>query len=580
MKTNKILSTVAAAAMVLCSSCYDLDRFPDNQMSSGTFFKTEAHAKMAMMAVYAEMHSNYVFGLRPSMDALGGVCCGYDNYAYQTFQRGTYAATNSYILAKWQDLYEGIARTNNVIRNIGNCDMTDELKKQYVAEARFMRGLYYFELLDFFGSKTGVPLYDETTDISTEFQQMLKPRSTVEKTREFILKDFEAALALPEEWPAADHGRATWGAAMSMKGKTLLYAKRYSEAHECFDAVIKSKKYELYNNYYDLFQPKGHNSSEMIFAIQNIGGVGQDFGMPTTMYLGTRTSFGSCWNNVMASITTVDSFEWADGKPFSWEEFIPGKTSKEIFSSIMNSSAPTEVKEYTQYKDQLLAMYDQRDPRMKASVILPYTYYNGWTSNKAVTVEYVVPVYENNGKLANATIPNNSQIFLAMNSGHYVYAWRKFVAEGNMGGAINNRLDTPINFPLVRYADVLLMDAECLNEMDGHLDDAVALINQVRGRESVNMPGLNSGPEWLKATTKEEVFKRIRHERVVELGAEGHSFSDMKRWNLLEELNGRIEKKLRGENFYTRAVSARDYQWPIPPSELDKNPELTQSPEW
>lgn len=572
MKTNKIFSTVAAAALILCSSCYDLDRFPDNQMSSGTFFKNETHAKMAMMGVYAQMHQDHVFGLRVAMDALGGISCGYDNYAYQVFQRGTYAANNAYISNKWSNLYEGVARANNVLRNINTCDMSDELKAQYVAEARFMRGIYYFELLDFFG---GVPLYDETTDIAVEFGSMLKPRATAEETRKFILADFEAALKLPEEWPTADKGRATWGAAMAMKGKTLLFAKRYSEAHDCFDDIITKGKYQLYDNYGDLFQPAGHASSEMIFSIQNVGGVGQDFGMPTTFYLGTRSAFGSCWNNVMASITTVDSYEWADGRPFSWEEFIPGKTSKEIFSSVMDN-AYSKVITYTVEKDKLIAMYDQRDPRMKASVILPYTTYNGWVSNSPVTVEYVVPILQNG---SNGTVPNNSKVYLAMNGGHYVYAWRKFVAQGNMNGGINNRADTPINFPLVRYADVLLMDAECLNEMDNQTD-AVDLINQVRGRASVNMPKLNSGPAYLKATTKEEVFARIRHERTVELGCEGHSFADMKRWGLLEELNDRVEKKLRGENFYTRKVAARDYLWPIPPNEIDQNPLLKQNPGW
>lgn len=72
------------------------------------------------------------------------------------------------------------------------------------------------------------------------------------------------------------------------------------------------------------------------------------------------------------------------------------------------------------------------------------------------------------------------------------------------------------------------MLAECYNQTDQQTK-AVDLINQVRAR--VGMPGLNSGPSYLKATTKDEVFKRIRHERAVELAGEGHSFSDMKRWD-------------------------------------------------
>lgn len=94
------------------------------------------------------------------------------------------------------------------------------------------------------------------------------------------------------------------------------------------------------------------------------------------------------------------------------------------------------------------------------------------------------------------------------------------------------------------------------------------------------MPGINSGPEWLKATTKEEVFARIQHERAVELAAEGHSFSDMKRWKLLETLNGKAENDVTGKECYKRVVTARDYLWPIPANEIEQNDKLTQNPDW
>ena len=148
-----------------------------------------------------------------------------------------------------------------------------------------------------------------------------------------------------------------------------------------------------------------------------------------------------------------------------------------------------------------------------------------------------------------------------------------------MGGAINNRAHTPINFPLIRYADVLLMMAECQNEL-GHQNEAVALINQVRARKSVEMPGINSGPAYLKATTKDEVFERIKHERAVELAGEGWSFSDFKRWKLLETLDKRKETDITGKFRYVRSVTKRDYLWPIPADEIEKNGNLTQNPDW
>lgn len=112
-----------------------------------------------------------------------------------------------------------------------------------------------------------------------------------------------------------------------MKGKVLLYNKQYADAAACFEAVISSGNYALYNDYENLFKPGGDDSNEMIFAVQNMGGVGTDIGMPMTFYMGTRASFGSCWNNVMVTTDFVDSYEWKDGRPFDWEEVVPGFTT-------------------------------------------------------------------------------------------------------------------------------------------------------------------------------------------------------------------------------------------------------------
>ncbi len=212
-------------------------------------------------------------------------------------------------------------------------------------------------------------------------------------------------------------------------------------------------------------------------------------------------------------------------------------------------------------------MYAQRDPRMMASIILPYTHYEGWAKNASADHEYVIA--------KGMGIPANYGL-INVNGNHEAYLWRKFVPEADMNGAINNRADTPINFPSCVLADVLLMQAECLNEL-GKSDEAVALINQVRAR--AGMPGLNSGPDHLRASSKDEVFARIRHERAVELCCEGHSFADMKRWHLLETLNGKEERYITGaKSLYTRKVIDRDYLWPIPVGEIDKNPFLSRTP--
>ena len=105
-------------------------------------------------------------------------------------------------------------------------------------------------------------------------------------------------------------------------------------------------------------------------------------------------------------------------------------------------------------------------------------------------------------------------------------------------------------------------------------------INMVRQRPSVNMPKINSGPAWLEARTKEEVFKRIMHERAVEFPAEGLRYYDIKRWDVAKVLmNGEATDALGTHIYYTK-FEDKDNLWPIPSSEIDKNPSLTQNPGW
>ena len=564
-KYKLILITIVS--VLIFNGCYDLDRYPTDKLSSGTFFQKQEHADQAMMAVYSNMQYWDVFGRQFGFDCLGAVGIGYDPPSYATIQRGTYTADENFVKDKFKYLYEGIARINVILQNVGNIAMSDELKEQYKSEAKFMRALYYFVLLDFYG---GVPIYDESFIVAEGFNEMLLPRNSADEVREFILKDLDAAIQhLPADWNDANKGRATSGAATALKGKVLLYDKKYTEAASCFENVINSGRYELYPDYEALFKPGGDESSEMIFAMQGMGGVGSDLGIPTTFFMGTRSSYGSCWNNVMAATEFVDSYEWQDGRPYDWEEVVPGFTANnevkdKTFRATLSDDKKTVVS-YPEAKDKLLEMYEKRDPRMTISIILPYTQYKGWVSNAARDCEYVISegAHESNG-------------FIRVNGNYETYIWRKFVAEYDMNGQITDRRDTPINFPVIRYADVLLMLAECYNETN-RLDEAVVLVNQVR--ERVGMPGLNSGPEWLVVKTKDEMFKRIKHERQVELAAEGHSFSDMKRWGILEDV-ARDVAGITGKVYYKRVVRDRDYLWPIPQPEMDKNSNLQQNPGW
>lgn len=571
---------VACATLVTLSGCYDLDRHPYDQVGEGTFWKNETQINQGMMGVYSALREDNAFGLKFAMDNMSDMGVGYDNQGFGPVILGTYTARTELIKKSWKSLYDGVMRSNLAIRKINEAtEITPEAKSKYISEAKFLRAVFYFQLYNLYG---GVPLYDETVNQSTDYNTLLKPRNTSQETIDFILKDLNEAIAssyLPVKWEATNTGRATLGAAYALRGKVYLYNKMYAEASKDFEEVIKDTSgkgygYKLYDSYANLFKPGGDESSEMIFAIQNSGGVGTDYGMPMTFYMGTRSSFGSDWNNVMPSVKLIDSYELKDGKKFNWENYISGFSSTAIKDETFVSTLSKDGKKvdvYPKNKDVLLSMYKDRDPRMNETILLPYTTYNGWVSNKARACEFVV---------SRNVAPNETNGFIRINGAYTEsYVFRKFVAEGNMDGGINNRAHTPINFPLIRLADVYLMYAECQNEL-GNLDTAVDYINLVRQRPSVNMPKINSGPEWLKASDSQAVFERIQQERAVELVAEGHRWDDLRRWNLAKTLLPGDIYGFTGKRLMTRVFTDKDMLWPIPGEEMDINPNLVNNPGW
>lgn len=564
------------AAMGMMSGCYDLDQFPHDRLSSGTFWKTEDHAHQGMVAMYNTLLNENVFGAYYNNDALGEIAMDYNNWQMPSIIKGTYTDRGGLVESKWQSAYNGVFRANLLLQNIDGVDISEDEKNVYKGEARFMRALYYFHLFDFYG---GVPLYDETTVVGEEFMTMNKPRATEEETVKFILDDLNAAVSvLPVKWESTEYGRATRGAAVALRGKVKLYTKDYVGAQADFEDIVFDKEgygygYGLIDNYPDLFTLAGDQSKEIIFSIQCINGTNNNYGLPYCLRLGTRAAFGGCWNNCMPTDILADMYEYKDGRPFSWDEIYPGFSTdramqKRIFEATLSEDGKT-VAAYPADKDKIRSIYESRDPRMEQTLITPYCHFLGCNGRTPKEMEYVL-----------ATGVNEANGFLRDNLGHNNYYWRKFVPEGDMDGILEDRSYSPVDFPLIRYADVLLMLAECYNE-NGEQGKAVELINQVRQRKSTNMPKLNSGPAWLKAETKAEVFERIVHERAVELACEGHRFGDLKRWGLAKEKLNYEYDDILGKFIFKRVFVDRDYHFPIPAVEFERNSQLgEQNPGW
>lgn len=572
------LATMLLAAMTF-TGCYDLETYPGDKVNEGTFYKTGDHAHQGLMGIYGMLRLNEAYGYQFCFDHLGDIAYGY-NY-YMMFL-ATYTDRDGTIQAHWQTFYDGIHRVNTFIRSVKGMRgiITDEQINEYVAEAKFLRAMFYFSLTDHFG---GVPYYDESTNVNEEFMNLKQPRSSLEEVRAHILEDLDEAIKyLPVEHAASEYGRATKGAAYALRGKVHLYDKEWQSAINDFEEIVYNKSnnygYALDDDYARVFKLyNGAKSPETVFSIQNKSGVGTEYGMQIQALMGCRGAYGSCWNNTVPSTQLVDMYEFKDGRPFNWDEIFPGYNAmtpeqrKELLSVEMDGSGTiVGLREADTAK--ILSAYTCRDPRLMATVIVPYSHYMG-NIGRTTNVDLIFALDHNLAGNANGgTIQNNA--------GWVSYLYRKFVTEGDQGGAISNRLHTPFAFPLIRFADVLLMLSEAYNEA-GQLDKAVTEFNKVRAR--VGMPGLNSGPAWMVVSNKEQMAERIRKERAVEFAGEGLRFSDLRRWGYEiahKTLNNVDAVNIYGEPIYTHLFTERDMLWPIPGVERERNKELTQNPGW
>lgn len=572
------LATMLLAAMTF-TGCYDLETYPGDKVNEGTFYKTGDHAHQGLMGIYGMLRLNEAYGYQFCFDHLGDIAYGY-NY-YMMFL-ATYTDRDGTIQAHWQTFYDGIHRVNTFIRSVKGMRgiITDEQINEYVAEAKFLRAMFYFSLTDLFG---GVPYYDESTNVNEEFMNLKQPRSSLEEVRAHILEDLDEAIKyLPVEHAASEYGRATKGAAYALRGKVHLYDKEWQSAINDFEEIVYNKSnnygYALDDDYARVFKLyNGAKSPETVFSIQNKSGVGTEYGMQIQALMGCRGAYGSCWNNTVPSTQLVDMYEFKDGRPFNWDEIFPGYNAmtpeqrKELLSVEMDGSGTiVGLREADTAK--ILSAYTCRDPRLMATVIVPYSHYMG-NIGRTTNVDLIFALDHNLAGNANGgTIQNNA--------GWVSYLYRKLVTEGDQGGAISNRLHTPFAFPLIRFADVLLMLSEAYNEA-GQLDKAVTEFNKVRAR--VGMPGLNSGPAWMVVSNKEQMAERIRKERAVEFAGEGLRFSDLRRWGYEiahKTLNNVDAVNIYGEPIYTHLFTERDMLWPIPGVERERNKELTQNPGW
>ena len=573
------LATMLFAAATF-TGCYDLETYPGDKVNEGTFYKTGDHAHQGLMGIYGMLRLNEAYGYQFCFDHLGDIAYGY-NY-YMMFL-ATYTDRDGTIQAHWQTFYDGIHRVNTFIRSVKGMHgiITDEQIDEYVAEAKFLRAMFYFSLTDLFG---GVPYYDESTNVNEEFMNLKQPRNSLEEIRAHILEDLDEAIKfLPVEHAASEYGRATKGAAYALRGKVHLYDKEWQSAINDFEEIVYNKSnnygYSLHPDYNELFRLyNGNHSPEMIFSIQSIDGNTAGYALDIVSYFGNKSTMRLIASNcIVPSTTLVDMYENLDGSPFDWDDLFPGFNNgdsqlRRKYMSVaidLGSTVVTSTLDCDTTK--VMDAYRRRDPRLSLNVITPYSHYLGTDAgSNPMDKQFVLADPTQGGA------PMEAMAFIRNSEGWNSYFWRKWIPTGNLDGYWGEYNRTPYEFPLIRLGDVILMLAEAYNE-SGATDKAVTEVNKIRAR--VGMPGLNSGSSWLSVGGKEDMAIRIQRERAFELAGEGQRYWDLRRWGLLEK-SVKNATDIFGDLMYTRSYQSRHELWPIPLVEMERNLNLTQNEGW
>ena len=452
----------------------------------------------------------------------------------------------------WGARYQGINTCNVAIERIPGADMDETLKAQRLAEVRFLRAFFYFDLVRNFG---GVPLLTRQTGDASGVG-----RSSLEECYKFIEEELTAvAEVLPErsEWPAADMGRATRGAALGILGKAQLYQGKWDEARVTLKKVIDSKEYELLADFGDVWSVKHNNSKESLFETQQMyNGDTYPTGGSLTVVTGCRNGVGDGWSwgqptsdleNAFIAAGDTERLRWTIIKTGCTE--IAGETQFNKF--IENNSSIGKINEdkFKSYKQEF-----------------------GWTDAMYYSTYIIDPAQHKSARII-----------------------RKYFVPTEDRPEIYNIDKIPLNHRLLRYADVLLMYAEaCCESGSANEEQARWALNEVRNRVHLS-PVTASGKQLRDA---------IRAERRLELAHEQSRLYDLRRWDCdngkkmmcnVMGPNGTFvkyntgadadmyEKWNQGEpsDKGTRFNENRDLLYPIPLYEIQhSNGAIVQNPGW
>jgi len=270
--TTIITLTLFSTISISCSDEF-VDPSPKYSIDSENYFNSKSDYDNALIAAYDLLQSSYanvILGEIASDNTLAGGESPTDVIGWQQVDDMIHTPVNSNLRDIWNWMFAGVQRANYILEFKDKTDF--EGKNQLLAETRFLRAYYQFELVKWFG---GIPMKgDARFKIGDE---RTVPRSSVAEVYASIEADliYAAANLSPI---ASQKGRATKGAAQALLGKAYLYQNKYAQAATALDAVISSGKYALQTDYNAMFELEGENGTESVFEVQYTDVEGAGFG--------------------------------------------------------------------------------------------------------------------------------------------------------------------------------------------------------------------------------------------------------------------------------------------------------------
>ena len=554
MKSINFLSIILL--LLITGGCNkQLNQYPPDQISTPTYWKTASDAQLGLNACY-------IISREIAYDYWYADGCTDNTYAQYSWEsNATYISAGNILAATVNGIYSGYNYTtiylcNLFLDNIGNVQMDNATKQEYIGEVRFLRAFRYFLLTYQFGDVALV-----TTSVT---QDILDENLTPAKESDviaFVLHELDTAAQLLPVTPT-DVSHTSKGAALALKARIELIYGNYADAVNDAQAVMNLGKYSLFRlttlSATDLLD----NYSQFVTF-----GNTQD---SVNFYLGLRSYQEQYYKSFEASNPELIFVAMYTTSPqYQYNQSFTNAENTIHLSSNLNgwsSLTPTQS---------MLDAYWNRDgsihtPLDNATRAALYNYPN--TPNPAYFNDFM-----NRDPRFYASIFFTKNEWNAYQDG-YSFAWGKGGSNNSQTGYNYRKLCDPAyaslpeylggqSFPLIRYAEVLLTYAEAKNELNGPDQTVYDALNQIRDR--VSMPHIDQ----TVYNSQSALRQLIRNERRIELAEEGERYFDIRRWNIAAQVMTSIYDPTNS------LAQARTWQpnfvkLPYPQAAVDRNPNL------